>query len=577
MSHQALYRRWRPQRFSDVVGQPYTVQTLKNAIAQGEIAHAYLFAGPRGTGKTSVARIFAKAVNCPQPQEGEPCNACPSCQAIAQGSALDVIEIDGASNRGIDQIRQLREEVNFAPAQSRYKVYIIDEVHMLTNEAFNALLKTLEEPPPHVVFLFATTEPHKVLPTVLSRCQAFEFKAISPELIVAQLRRVVQAEKIAATEEALQAIARHARGALRDALVLLDQLVSFKGGGEITPDDLYEMLGLPPEEALDRFLDALADRNAPAALALLAELAERGRDFELFTEELLRRSRDRLLDLTSAPAASGEEETALWVRLTGELLELRRELRYALDKRILLEVFVLEWTHGAPAPAPQIPASKAAGAEPTAEARTRAQPQSQSQPQTQTQPQAQARARAPIPVKAQAPVPPQPQPEASSPPQEPPPGAHDAAPQPPIARGGGSAQGVREAWERLLVRARREKAALHALLAEASPRLAEGTLFIEYPPDYTFHKERLEQPENLQTVRSLVEEIFGGVRLAVGFASPSYSGDGDSPAASQAGSASGPGSAEAGAAIGPSPPGTGRALAEKVERVRQAFEGKVLR
>ena len=549
MPHQALYRKWRPQRFSDVVGQPYTVQTLRNAIAQGEIAHAYLFAGPRGTGKTSVARIFAKAVNCPHPQEGEPCNECPSCRAIAQGSALDVLEIDGASNRGIDQIRQLREEVHFAPAQSRYKVYIIDEVHMLTNEAFNALLKTLEEPPPHVVFIFATTEPHKVLPTVLSRCQAFEFKTISPEQIVIQLQKVVQAEGISVAEEALQAIARHARGALRDALVLLDQLVSFKGGGEITPDDLYEMLGLPPEEALDRFLDALLARDAPAALALLEELAERGRDFELFVEELLLRSRDRLLSLWEpSKGRKDAAEESLWIRLAGELLELRRELRYALDKRILVEVFALEWTQGQDALAPT--GAEAAPARVPAPAETSASESPQPLRKAPAVPEAPPEAPDPAPTSSPSPSP---------------------SPTPPSTPKAARARvNVHEAWQRLLVRARREKAALQALLAEASPRLSDDTLHIEYPPDYTFHKERLEQPENLQIMQNLVREIFGEVRLSVGFASAS--GEASSPPELEA--PSGPQGTEL--ETGPPSP-QGKELAEKAERVRQAFEGEILR
>ncbi|MFQ6117534.1 MAG: DNA polymerase III subunit gamma/tau [Candidatus Bipolaricaulia bacterium] len=250
---QALYRRWRPQRFGEVVDQEYTVKTLQNAVAQGRLHHAYLFAGPRGTGKTSVARILAKAINCEAPQDGEPCNECPTCRRIGRGISLDVIEIDGASNRGIDQIRQLREEVNFVPAETKYKVYIIDEVHMLTNEAFNALLKTLEEPPRRVIFIFATTEPHKLPPTVASRCQAFEFKLIPPELIERKLREICAAEGTAASSQALEAIARRARGSLRDAEVLIEQLASYKGAGEIGEEDLLQVLGLPSEELMADF------------------------------------------------------------------------------------------------------------------------------------------------------------------------------------------------------------------------------------------------------------------------------------------------------------------------------------
>ncbi len=521
MPHQALYRKWRPQRFSDVVGQPYTVQTLKNAIARGEVAHAYLFAGPRGTGKTSVARIFAKAMNCLQVRDGEPCNECPPCQAIGQGNHLDVLEIDGASNRGIDQIRQLREEVNFAPAQGRYKVYIIDEVHMLTHEAFNALLKTLEEPPSHAVFILATTEPHKVPPTVLSRCQAFEFKAIPAERIAAHLQRIAQAEGILLSPAARDALARHARGALRDALVLLDQLASLAGEETITADALYEMLGLPSEEILERFLNALLRHDRATALQLIANLAERGRDLELFVEELLRRCRDRLL----ASPGQGAQSVPPEARLVKDLLELRRELRFALDPRLLLEVFVLarspiaveNATEPKPPSAPPspVPAASASDSAVSREAGRR------------------------VADRASKAAPREEEGQSERPPLD-----------------------ISQAWRELLARARREKAALQALLAEASPRVVGSTLYIEYPPDYTFHKERLEQPTQRSFLQALVREIFGEVQVVIGFSSGSGSASAASPAGREAQEAS--------------PIRSGADLQEGVRRVREAFAGHLL-
>jgi DNA polymerase-3 subunit gamma/tau len=487
MTHQALYRKWRPQRFSDVIDQHYTVQTLKNAIAQGEIAHAYLFAGPRGTGKTSVARILAKAVNCPHQKDGEPCNTCSICESVIRGNALDVIEIDGASNRGIDQIRQLREEVKFSPAEARYKVYIIDEIHMLTNEAFNALLKTLEEPPPHVVFVFATTEPHKVPPTVLSRCQAFEFKTIPQEQIEAHLKEVAQTEKIAIDDEALVAIARHARGALRDALVLLEQLVAYKGAEPITAQDLYDVLGLPPQETIDRFLKALLEGNSSEALRIIGELAERGRDLELFVGELIHRGRDRLIEALPGGDASGVEDLQAWTTLLGELLELKRELHFAFDKRVFLELKALELA-GAQIQPPSV--------------HEQAQLHAKTQ-QAETQTEATV-TQAPTSVKPEGQLKRAKKPEAM-----PAPAAVEPAP---------TAVDLEGRWQQLLKRARRKKAALYALLTEARPRLDGSTLFIEYASEFGFHKERLEQPENLQIVQKLAHELFGReVQLVVGF------------------------------------------------------------
>ncbi len=324
----SLYRRWRPKRFAEVVGQELVVATLKRAVAQGKLHHAYLFAGQRGVGKTTLARLLARAANCGAPQEGEPCNRCPHCLRILSGQSLDVVEIDGASHRGIDQVRQLREEVAFLPAGARYKVYIIDEVHMLTQEAFNALLKTLEEPPPHVLFIFATTEPHKVPPTVLSRCQAFWLQPIPEALIAAKVAEVAKAEGMALESGAAEVLAQRAGGSLRDALVLLEQLGR---QGPLTPERIEAYLGLPPRHQLDRFLGALLTRDADTALSLVEDLAKRGQDLALFVEELLHRARDR--------AVAGEVQ---FLPLLPALLALRTELPRAFSRRLRLEIFVLE-------------------------------------------------------------------------------------------------------------------------------------------------------------------------------------------------------------------------------------------
>jgi DNA polymerase-3 subunit gamma/tau len=304
MSYLVLARKWRPQTFEEVVGQRPIAQTLQNAIATQRVAHAYLFAGPRGVGKTSVARILAKALNCQEGPTPHPCDHCSFCKEIREGISVDVLEIDGASNRGINEIRELRENVKYLPSKNKYKVYIIDEVHMLTTEAFNALLKTLEEPPPHVIFVFATTEPHKIPLTILSRCQRYDFKRIPLASILEQLRKIATQEGMEISDQSLHLIAREAEGSMRDAQSLLDQVLSFSGQ-KVSDEEVIEVLGVVDRKILHEAVRALADGDRPRLLQIVDEVHSFGYDLKEFCEELARLVRD-LMVLKVFPLASAE-------------------------------------------------------------------------------------------------------------------------------------------------------------------------------------------------------------------------------------------------------------------------------
>lgn len=294
MTSQVFYRKWRPRTLSEVVGQQHVTQTLRHAVANGRIAHAYLFCGPRGTGKTSTGRILAKAINCLNPEQGEPCNKCQICQAFNEGSALDIIEIDAASNRGIDEIRELIEKVKYAPNLARYKVYIIDEVHMITKEASNAFLKTLEEPPPHAIFVLATTEPHKVLATILSRCQRFDFHRLSQTAVVAKLKYICEKENIHIEPEALRIIAKVTTGSLRDAENLLEQLVAYYGH-EIALHQVQAMLGISGDLRIRELAKDIISKDVTAGLKTINSVSSDGLDLRQFNRELVDYLRDLLL------------------------------------------------------------------------------------------------------------------------------------------------------------------------------------------------------------------------------------------------------------------------------------------
>jgi DNA polymerase-3 subunit gamma/tau len=294
MSYLVLARKWRPQIFEDVVGQRPITQTLQNAISQERVAHAFLFAGARGVGKTSTARILAKALNCEIGPRINPCNQCTTCHEISSGISMDVIEIDGASNRGIDEIRELKENVRYTPAKSRYKIYIIDEVHMLTREAFNALLKTLEEPPPHIIFVFATTEPHKIPATILSRCQRYDFKRIPLKEIIGSLKRIVDEERVQISQRGILSIAQASEGSLRDAQSLLDQVISY-GGKDIRDENIAEILGLVDRKILYDTIEAIADRDVGRCVEIVDHVYEFGYDLQHFCRELLQYLRNLIL------------------------------------------------------------------------------------------------------------------------------------------------------------------------------------------------------------------------------------------------------------------------------------------
>ena len=294
MSYLVLARQWRPQVFEDVIGQRSITQTLQNAISQKRVPHALLFTGARGVGKTSTARILAKALNCENGPQQNPCNQCTNCKEITDGISMDVIEIDGASNRGIEEIRELRENVRYTPAKSTYKIYIIDEVHMLTREAFNALLKTLEEPPGHIIFVFATTEPHKIPTTILSRCQRYDFKRIPLKEMIETLNRIVEKEGIQISPRGLRIIARESEGSLRDGQSLLDQIISY-GGKTIRDEDITEVLGLIDQKILFETIEAIADRNGERCIEIVEHIYHYGYDIQRFCQDLLQTLRNLIL------------------------------------------------------------------------------------------------------------------------------------------------------------------------------------------------------------------------------------------------------------------------------------------
>ncbi|WP_372633280.1 DNA polymerase III subunit gamma/tau, partial [Cohnella sp.] len=375
MAHLALYRAWRPQTFKDMVGQQHIVQTLQNAIREDRLSHAYLFSGPRGTGKTSAAKILAKAVNCEHGPSPEPCNSCSQCERITGGSVMDVVEIDAASNRGVEEIRDIRDKVKYSPTEVRRKVYIIDEVHMLTTEAFNALLKTLEEPPGHVMFVLATTEPHKLPPTIISRCQRFDFRRVPLEEQTGLMKEICAEEGISAEDEALRYIARLSDGGMRDALSLLDQISSFTGG-RVSLDQAVEATGGLPSEQFSRLAAAIRENDASKVLIEIDEMMKAGKSADKCLEQLMHYFRDLLLAQLAPEAgdssgrvanpaelkemASGFSRERLFA-IIDLLNRYQSEMKYAAHPQTMFEIALLKLCSGDAGEQSSAPVSAEAG------------------------------------------------------------------------------------------------------------------------------------------------------------------------------------------------------------------------
>ncbi len=540
----ALYRRYRPQDLAHVVGQRHVVQTLSNAIEQGSVRHAYLFAGPRGTGKTSIAKILGKSLNC-QRADGPtltPCLECESCRTIQDGTALDVLELDAASNRGIDDIREIRDRVAQQPVLGRYRVHILDEAHSLTGDAANALLKTLEEPPPHVIFILCTTEPHRLPDTVRGRCQSFAFLRPTPDEIVEALRRVVDAEGIAADDDALGLIARHAGGSFRDAISTLDQLAA-AGSGRVDADEARLILGVVPDEVLTGILDAVHAGDAADALRRLDELVEGGQDLARLIRDLIDRLRLVLLSLElGAPprsalpgpdlqevvrrqAAATTEAAA--VQMIEGLLEAEAAMRGGGDARLALEILLIKAARpsadrsldaalrriealeaGTPARAAAmpLPAAPAPPAEDPAPAAIAIAPEPELAPAPAIE--------EPDPLEPVATEPPvvEPQPEEPAPPvvAEPAPPVEAPAPvaaAPPADLG---ADELRDAWDAALVRL---SAKLRSILGtgQARPmRIERGALVIGFPAAAQFQKNQADREQNRAEIAAAVSAALGG-------------------------------------------------------------------
>jgi DNA polymerase-3 subunit gamma/tau len=495
----ALYRKYRPQTFDEVVGQEAVVRTLKNAITSERVRQAYLFAGPRGTGKTSMARILAKSLNCVQGPTPNPDGTCSVCVGIAAGTSLDVIEMDAASQRGIDDIREMRDRVVLQPVEGRYKVYILDEAHQLTDAAWNALLKLIEEPPPHLVFVFCTTDLSKVLPTVRSRCQTFVFQRPRLQDLVTVLTRVAEGEAIDAPPQALSLVARAARGSFRDATSTLDQLASATGK-EITVQSVLQLLGTVEEDALFRLCDLVIDRDTAGALTFVEELSEQGNDLGRLVSDLIEHLRHLMLvqHMNEVPeslpvteetrerlrAQANQLGEPAVVRLLDLLAVAVDDMRQGGDPRLPLELALVKVTRPAADLSRESTAYRLEQLETRGPAPAVAQIQAVSN--TRTGPEEPEAVRVPVPVGAPPDV---------------------------------ELEQLQEAWARTIVPAVAEKSIpISTVLGEARPAELDGdTLTIEFPASASFHRQLAEEPKNTLMLRDALYEVTGR-RLAIAFA-----------------------------------------------------------
>lgn len=505
MPYVVLARRWRPRLFGEVVGQEHVTRTLQNAISANRIAHAYLFSGPRGVGKTTVARILAKAVNCMEGTQSEPCGKCNICKEISASGSIDVIEMDAASNRRIDEIRELIENVKFSPVSGKYKVYIIDEAHMLTIEAFNALLKTLEEPPGHVIFILATTEPHKIPDTILSRCQRFDFRMLTRKEIIDRLRRLAEADDVVVEDEALSMIAESADGGMRDAESILDQILSF-GGGEVRTEEVIKLLGLGASHLLDQLVGNILQNDSSESLKTLNELAEHGADLSQCLKKLISYFRDLMVykvnpDLIDAPEtklqqlAKHSEAASIdkFMKIARIFAQTESDIKQLGYERLNLELSLVKLSRLKDGSIPldevlgkleEIESKFASGSVTSVSAVAESEP---------------------IYRIAAASI-------------------EEEAAEEQVENAGEESDPLRAMWLKLLDAVKEKESPMHhAFLKEASPiSISDDCLTIDFLPKFNWHREQVQEPETRKAVETQLSELMGKpMRLKVN--------DGNSP------------------------------------------------